>query len=129
MKRSKFSPPAVGGSILLSVFAVLTLCIFALLSLSTALTEQRLSEAAAQSVQAYYAADLQTEEIFAQLQNGGLTSESGRYTCRFPISEHQHLFAEFVHADGQWQILRHQVIAEEPQTNHDPLPVWDGNEP
>ena len=129
MKRSKFSPPAVGGSALLSVFALLTLCIFALLSLSTVLAEKRLSDTAAQSLQSYYAADLQAEETFAKLKNGELSPENDFYSCTFPISQSQYLLAEFENQDGRWQILRYQVVAEAPQTNHDPLPVWDGNQP
>lgn len=129
MKHRKFSPPAVGGSALIAAFALLTLCIFALLSLSTVLVEKRLSDASAQALQAYYAADLQAEETFAKLKNGEITPAENRYSCTFSISEHQYLLAEFEKTDGQWQILRHQVIAEAPQTNHSPLPVWDGSQP
>jgi len=42
-KRRRFSVPAVGGSALLTMFAVLCLTVFALLSLSTALSRARLS--------------------------------------------------------------------------------------
>ena len=128
MKRNVFSPPAVGGSALLCIFALLTLCIFALLSLSTVLAEKRLSDAAAQSQQAYYAADLQAEETFAKLKNGELSPESDLYSCTFPISQNQYLLAEFTQRNGRWQILRYQVVAKSPELSTEPLPVWDGNQ-
>ena len=66
--NSDFSPPAVGGISLLVVFAVLCLTVFALLSLSTVRADARLSEASAQAVADYYAADCQAQEILAQLR-------------------------------------------------------------
>lgn len=132
-KNTKFSPPAVGGSSLLAIFAVLTLCVFALLSLSTVLAEKRLSDAAADSVERYYAADLQAEEILARLKNGEIpeevTEENGTYRCTFSISQNQHLIAEFKNTHGEWQILRWQVIARSPELKDDSLPVWEGKKP
>lgn len=132
-KRTKFSPPAVGGSSLLAIFAIVTLCIFALLSLSTVLAEKRLSDASARSVESYYAADSQAEEIFARLQNGeipeGITQENSTYRCAIPISENQQLIAEFTNNEGQWHILRWQVVAQSPEVGSDSLPVWNGNTP
>ena len=79
MKNSqKFSPPAIGGSSLLAIFALLTLCIFTLLSLSTVLAEKRLSEAAADGTVRYYAADLQAEETLAKLRSGEITAGHAR---------------------------------------------------
>ena len=43
-------PPAVGGSSLLTVFAVLCLTVFALLSLATVQADARLSDASGQTV-------------------------------------------------------------------------------
>lgn len=128
-KTAKFSPPAIGGSSLLAIFALLTLCIFTLLSLSTVLAEKRLSQAAADSVLGYYAADLQAEQTLAMLRSGEISSETGNYQASFPISQHQYLFVEFENNGGQWQILRWQTVAEVPDITNDPLPVWDGNLP
>ena len=66
-KKERFPPPAVGGSSLLVIFAVLCLTVFALLSLSTVQADGRLSEAAVASVAAYYEADCRAEEILARL--------------------------------------------------------------
>ena len=68
--REKFSPPVVGGSSLLVIFAVLCLTVFALLGLSTVQADQRLSDASAKAVSDYYGADTQAEQIFAQLRSG-----------------------------------------------------------
>ena len=128
-KQSRFSPPTMGGSTLMAIFAVVTLCVFALLSLSTVLSQQRLSQAAAQSVQRYYEADLQAEETFAKLKNGEIPDENGTYHAVYPISETQWLVAEFENQDGQWQISRWQTLAESPREADDSLPVWTGNTP
>ena len=51
--KERFSPPALGGSSLLVVFAVLCLTVFALLSLSTVRADGRLGDAAADAVAGY----------------------------------------------------------------------------
>ena len=56
-RKEQFSPPALGGSSLLVVFAVLALTVFALLSLSTVRADARLGDAATEAVSGYYAAD------------------------------------------------------------------------
>ena len=77
--KKRFSPPVVGGSSLLVIFAVLCLTVFALLSLSTVRADVRLSEASAQAVSGYYQADCQAEAILARLRSGelppGVTAE------------------------------------------------------
>ena len=70
--KKRFSPPVVGGSSLLVIFAVLCLTVFALLSLSTVRADVRLSEASAQAVSGYYQADCQAEAILARLRSGEL---------------------------------------------------------
>lgn len=123
----------MGGSSLMAIFALVTLCVFALLSLSTVLSQQRLSQAAAESAERYYEADLQAEEAFAKLKIGEipeeLTEENGIYSGIFPISETQWLVTEFANQDGKWVILRWQALARSPQESEDPLPVWTGNTP
>ena len=64
-KKKSFSPPVIGGSSLLVIFSVLCLTVFALLSLSTVLADQRLEDASVKAVAAYYEADCAAEEIFA----------------------------------------------------------------
>ena len=128
-KQTRISPTVVGGSTLMAIFAVVTLCVFALLSLSTVLSQQRLSQAAAQSVQRYYEADLQAEEAFAKLKTGEIPCENGAYHAIYPISETQWLITEFENQDGQWHISRWQTVAQNPREADDSLPVWTGNTP
>lgn len=132
-KKNRFSAPAVGGSSLLVIFAVLTLCVFAFLSLSTAQAERRLSDAGLQAVTAYYEADTQAEEIFARLRGGELPPEviktENNYTYSCPISENQQLIVELRFDGGNWEILRWQAVAEVPEASGETMPVWDGNIP
>ena len=83
--KGSFAPPALGGISLLVVFAVLCLTVFALLSLSTVRADERLSDASAQAVKNYYAADCKAQEL---LRRSGLTvvSVAIRYPFRIPKS-------------------------------------------
>lgn len=128
-KGQKMNLPAVGGSSLLVIFAVLCMTVFAVLSLSTVLAEQRLSETAAESVAAYYRADLQAEEIFARLRSGeqvpGVQILEDRYEYSCIISETQSLHVTLRRTDNGWSVLRWQTEShaqEQTQT----LPVWTG---
>lgn len=132
-QETRFSPPAVGGSSLLVIFAVLALSVFALLSLSTAQAEKRMADASVEAVTAYYEADLQAEEIFARLRDGEeppqvqLSGGVYRYTC--PISESQRLEVALNCTDGIWEILRWQAAAQAEPVTEETLPIWDGTIP
>ena len=135
-EKSGFSPPAVGGSALLVVFAVLCLTVFALLSLATVRADTRLADASAQSIQDYYAADCAAQEILARLRNGeepeGVTfSGSGMlyadYAC--PISDTQELQVRVLlkgAADADYVILRWQAASTGEWEYDDSLHLWDG---
>lgn len=128
-KDSRISLPPIGGSALLVSFAVLCLTVLALLSLSTVLAEQRLSDAAAKATAAYYEADLQAETIFAQLRSGEIPPEvtvtDDRFAYQCPISQHQTLEVVLHRADQVWTILRWQAVAHTEEITQ-ALPVWDG---
>ena len=126
-KKMKFSPPMIGGSSLLVIFSVLCLTVFALLSLSTVLADQRLSTASVENVAAYYEADTQAEEIFARLRNGempdAVEQEDGRYVYQCRISDTQTLYVE-LECDGEkWIVHRWQAVAETQMEESD-LSVW-----
>ena len=128
--RERFSPPMVGGASLLVIFAVLTLTVFALLSLSTALANDRLSSAAAQAVYDYYQADCQAEAILAQLRQGrqppGVARQGDVFAYSCPISGTQTLLVE-VRLDGDtYTILRWQAVSTAPWQPDDSLNLWDG---
>ena len=133
-------PPAVGGSSLLTVFAVLCLTVFALLSLATVQADARLSDASVQTVAGYYKADHAAQEILACLRSGAPLPE-GRtvrathgpdhkgtlfsYTC--PISGTQNLEVEvIVEEDGGYTMLRWQACPAAEWESDDSLDLWDG---
>lgn len=138
-KNKGFSPPAVGGVTLLSVFAVLCLTIFALLSLSTVSANGRLSDASAKAVSDYYAADVKAQRVLALLRSGadiqaaaeentvdGITADGDVYSYSCKISERQTLEVE-VRVDGDNYAVRKWQAVPSGEWNIDSsLPVWDG---
>lgn len=116
MKTKKtLSPPMVGGSSLLIIFAVLCLTVFALLTISTAQADKRLSEVSADAISSYYSADFQAEVILAQLRRGelpdGVQVNESVYSYACPISDTQTLMVEVFIEQGSWQILRWQSVS------------------
>ena len=69
-KRRKMTFTTVGGSSILTIFAVLCFVIFALLSLSTATANSTLTNKSIDGVTQYYKADTEAEEILAKLRAG-----------------------------------------------------------
>lgn len=133
-KKQRFSPPMVGGSSLLIIFAVLCLTVLALLSLSTARNNDRLSRASAENVTAYYAADTQAEEILAWLRRGetpeGVTAERDgegtRYAYTVPIGDTQTLFVAVRLTGTTYEILQWKAVFTAEWTPDDSIEVWDG---
>ena len=142
-KRDKgISPPTTGGASLLTVFAVLCLTVFALLSLSTVRADSRLSEASAQAVRDYYAADCRAQEYLAWLRTGegeldpavthtssvvidyaDHSAEIHFYTL--PISDTQELQVK-VRVDGtDYKILRWQAVPIGEWEADDGMDLWD----
>lgn len=129
MKKERISPPAIGGSSLLVIFAVLCLTVFALLSLSTVQAEKRMADAAAEAVTDYYAADLQAQEFFARLRAGetvsGVQVDGNLYRYSCIISQYQVLEVALEKEEDTWHICRWQVRAVSEKISED-LPVWNG---
>lgn len=129
--REKFSPPVVGGSSLLVIFAVLCLTVFALLGLSTVQADQRLSDASAKAVSDYYGADTQAEQIFAQLRSGqvpqGVAVSGDTYDYTVPISETQELRVQLQCSGGTWEVLCWKAVSTASWETDDTISVWDGD--
>ena len=143
-KKSSFSPPALGGASLLVIFAVLALTIFALLSLATVRADGRLSEASAQSVRDYYAADGKAQAVLAWLRTGegepdvpetftistSISEYGGHsetvHSFAVPISETQELQVE-VRVDGEndWEVLRWQAVPAGDWEADEGMDLWD----
>ena len=132
-KKHRFSFPAVGGSSLLVIFAVLCLTVFALLGLSTVQADQRLSDASARAVSNYYTAELEAEQTLSQLRQGSLPpgvsmTAEGVYAYSCPISDTQALQAEVrILEDGSWEILRWQAVTTVDWKADETRSVWTGN--
>lgn len=135
-KREGFAPPALGGSSLLVIFAVLALTVFALLSLSTVRADVRLADASAKAVEDYYAADCKAQEILARIRMGGPVPEGVevrgldgyailRYTV--PISDTQELQVEIgQYADLSCEVLRWQAVPSGEWEFDEGFDVWTG---
>ena len=127
--KREFNLPLVGGSSLLVIFAVLCLTVFALLSLSTVLADQRLGDASLEAIVSYYEADTQAEEILARLRNGempdGVRQEGNRYRYQCLISERQTLVVELEQDGDQWKVLTWNA-EEQIRMKENTLPVWNG---
>lgn len=128
-----FSPPTTGGASLLTVFAVLCLTIFALLSLSTVRADSALSDASAKAVENYYAADARAQEILARLRFGekpdGVTVDGTVCSWTVPISDTQELWVEAdVRSTDDYTILRWQAVSTGEWDFDDSLNLWDGEE-
>jgi hypothetical protein len=110
-KKRSMTFTTVGGSSILTIFAVLCFIVFALLSLSTAKADSDLSEKSVEAVSLYYQADTEAEEILATLREGelpdGVTSEGDRkYSYSCPIGDSQELQVEVQLLDDSYRILQ-----------------------
>lgn len=103
MKKRKLSVPSVGGSSIITIFAVLCFIVFALLSLSTSKANSILSKKSVEAVQKYYQADTRAEEILSELRQNKMPdqvySDGNFYSYQCPIDENQQLSVE-VEIDG-----------------------------
>lgn len=132
MKKRKMSFTSVGGSSILTIFAVLCFIIFALLSLSTAKADHILTQKSVDAVSDYYQADTQAEEILAQIRQGqmpeGVRREGNRYSYSCPMDENQQLTVEVEYWDNWYRILKWQKEYTGDWQPEDKIEVWDGME-
>ena len=129
-KKNRFALPTLGGSTLLVIFAVLCLLTFSLLTLSTALSNRRLSEASLSATAAYYEADCAAEEIIAALRNGDVPAEvtksENTYSFTCPITEKQSLFVEVEDQGESWYITQYKTVTADDAAYDETITVWDG---
>lgn len=132
MKKRKMSVTSVGGSSILTIFAVLCFIVFALLSLSTARADHVLSSKSLEAVRCYYQADTQAEEILAQIRQGqlpeGVEQAGDVYTYSCPVDEHQQLNVEVEYHDHTYQIKKWKKEYTGDWEPDDTIDVWDGME-
>lgn len=131
MGEKRFSmPPLIGASSLLTIFAVLCLTVFALLSISTVNAHQRLRESASQAVTEYYRADCMAEEILAHLRSGecpdGVTERDGIFSYVCAVSDTQALVVEVAVNGEDYTVLRWQAVSTADWEADDRILVWSG---
>lgn len=131
--KKMLSLPAVGIGSLLTVFAVLCLTVFALLSVSTVQADRRLSEKSMAAVTGYYEADCRAGQILAQLRSGqlpaGVTEEDGIYRYSCAISETQALAVRVKVNGDRFEVLQWQTVSTVDWQTNDKIPVWEGVSP
>ena len=133
MKRSANSNPSSGtpgGSALMVVFAVLCLTVFAILVLSTVLSDAKRSDSYAEGVSAYYAAEAEAEETIATLRAGvwvpGVSYQDGIYSFSCEISDTKALAVRVRIGDGSWEVLSKNVVYTAGWQAEGGVTVWDG---
>ena len=133
MKKSmKITPPTVGASSLLVIFAVLCLTVFALLSISTVQADGRLGDKTQTAVYGYYDADCEAEAILAHLRAGevpvGVVQKDGVYSYACQISPTQMLIVEVTVAGADYTIHRWQAVSTTQWQADERIPVWTGKD-
>ena len=130
MGRKELSLPTVGVSSLLTVFSVLCIVMFAVLSISTVQSQRELSMVSAEMVAGYYNADAQAEELLARLRSGempaGVKEETGVYTYSCAVSETLSLEVEVILEGADYSISRWQMVSAAEWSSDDSLQVWSG---
>lgn len=139
-KRSSFG---VGLSSMLMIFVMLCLTTFAVLSLTTARADSRLSDRAAAAAEDYYQAQCQAEEWLAevdaisgriftasaeQLPDGttGWDSASGSLSAAFPAGDGRELCLTVqISVDGTWALLSEMLVSTA-TWEEETIDVWDG---
>lgn len=132
MKKRKMSFTSVGGSSILTIFAVLCFIIFALLSLSTAKADHVLAQKSVDVVSRYYQADTKAEEMLAQIRQGeipeGVKKDGDTYTYCCPVDENQQLTVEVECKGNEYRILKWRKEYVGDWQPDDKIEVWDGME-
>ena len=132
MNKSKRGITLVGGSSLLVIFSVLCLTVFALLALSTVKADIRIADASIQSIEEYYRADCEAEEILAQLRQGnipdGVEQEGNLYAYTCPVSDTQELSVLVEVENKNYKIHQWNVIVTKQWSPDEYIEVWTPEE-
>lgn len=132
MKKRKISFTSVGGSSIITIFAVLCFIIFALLSLSTSKADSTLAKKSVDAVEKYYKADVKAEEILAQLRQGtipeGVFSEGNIYTYQCPIDDKQQISVEVEIEEDSYVIRKWKKEYTGEWKADETIKVWGGME-
>lgn len=133
MKKRKLSFTSVGGSSILTIFAVLCFIVFALLSLSTSKANHNLSMKSVDAVRDYYAADTEAETILAEIRAGqmpeGVKKKGKIYSYACPLNDTQQLSVEVeISGKEKYKIKKWKKEYIGEWAPDDTIDVWDGME-
>lgn len=120
-----------GAVSLVTIFCVLCLTVFAVLTLSAADRERRMAETAAERAAAYYEADRQATQWVAERTAAIPASnlpDGAVWASSFPFGESQTLEVEIRYEldAGAYRILRWQTVYSGDWETDDNLEVWGG---
>lgn len=124
-----------GSTLIVLMFTVLCLSIFALLSLSAASADKALADVAVRMVKGYYEADTLAECILAEIPEAGANVRGINtyavedvvvmFSC--PISDTKELYVEAEIIDGSYNIRKWQMQNANVWVADDAIPVWLGD--
>ncbi|MCR5690671.1 MAG: hypothetical protein K6G62_00430 [Eubacterium sp.] len=130
MKKMSFT--TVGGSSILTIFAILMLVVFALLSLSTAKADRNLTDKTLEANENYYRADARAQEILSQIRGGqvpeGVVKSGETYTYSCPVDAKQELQVEVWVKDGDYKIKKWKKVYTGQWEGDDSIQVFGGVE-
>lgn len=122
MNASAASPVGVGVISVVTVLLTLTLSLFAALSVAMAQADLALSQKNADTVTAYYQADVRAAELYADFAAG----DAPALETSIPITGRQFLLLRLARTeDGDVEILDWRTQTQE-EPAQDGLPVWTG---
>lgn len=139
MAKKKTPKISIGITSMTVILCVLCLTVFSVLSLSTAVSERRLSEKRAEVVEQYYRAEICATELANRLMAASdaaafaeenhikmiIDEKKEVFKYAWPIDEGQELSVEMTHTDD-WKVTRWQVVSTADWTPDESLEVWDG---
>lgn len=130
MAKRKMTFTTVGGSSILTIFAVLCFIVFALLSLSTAKADNILSTKSVDAVDHYYKADTEAEEILSRIRQGdipeGVEKTGNHYGYSCPVDENQELQVEVEVTGDTYRVKKWQRVYIGEWETDTTIRVWGG---
>ena len=131
-KNIKIGFSTVGGSSILTIFAVLCLVVFALLSLSTAKADSKLSNKSVKAVENYYKADKNAEIILARLRQGnkvdGVEKKGDTYTYKCKIDENQNLHVSVTIKGNKYIVNQWKKVYDGKWEDDKKIEIWEGSD-
>ena len=131
MSKQRYIPMPIGSASLLTIFAVLCLLTFSLLSLSTANVNKKLSDKSAEAIANYYNADFEAQQILSKMREPTYPDQvkkigKNMYSYECKISDSKNL-SVVVMVNGQtFNIRKWNVVSTIVWKADDSIEVWDG---